>query len=371
METIHGADCWKIGNELVTLAVTREGAHMAPVVFRLGEREVSPYSLSPWKPDEVDSELPVLLKVLRGDFFCLPFGPQDDGPPHGDPANGEWTEVEVADDRLVLTMDCSDSGAKLERELKLKSGETAIYYEVRISGLEGDWSYGNHPIIDFSSLGDGEGFLSVSTFRWGSVYPGVFSDPEKNEFQTLEANGEFVDLQEVPLADGGFTDVSRFPSRSGFEDLVMMVNDAATDEQPFAWSAAVLDGYVWFSLKDPADFPSTLFWLSNGGRKDGPWSGKHVGRVGIEEVCSHFCDRVDDSRVSELPAEGIPTTRRFQAEETKSLRIVQAVAGVPEKFGRVASICPDGPGKVVITSESGLTVDAAVDWEYAIFKDQS
>ena len=73
----------------------------------------------------------------------------------------------------------------------------------------------------------------------------------------------------------------------------MMVNEAATPEQPFAWSAVVLDGYVWFSLKNPADFPATMFWLSNGGRTAAPWNGRHVGRIGIEEVCSYFANGVD------------------------------------------------------------------------------
>lgn len=130
-------------------------------------------------------------------------------------------------------------------------------------------------------------------------------------------------------------------------------------------------GYVWFSLKDPAGFSATLFWLSNGGRHDGPWDRRHPGRVGIEEVCPHFCDRVDDSRVSELAAEGIPTTKKFRAEEATNLRIIQAVAEVPAKFGRVATICPDGQNRVVITGETGLKVLVTIDWEYALFKNQS
>jgi hypothetical protein len=339
-------------------------------VFQLGAREVSPYSLSPWKPDEVDSELPALLKVLRGDFFCLPFGPQDDGPPHGTSASNEWSAVEAANDRLVLGMDCADSGAKLEKEISLRSGETAIYYEFRISGLDGDWSYGNHPILDFSSVSNGEGFLSVSPFRWASVYPGVFSDPEKKEYQALKAGAQFSDLCEVPLANGGVADVGRYPTRRGFEDLVMMVNEPTTEAQPFAWSAAVLDGYVWFSLKDQADFPATLFWLSNGGRHDGPWNGHHLGRVGIEEVCSQFCDSVSDSRVSGLKAGGIPTTRAFDAAETTRLRVIQAVTEVPAGFGRVVSICPDGLSGVVITSEAGLCVNFAIDWTYVLSQKQ-
>ncbi|MEC9055617.1 MAG: hypothetical protein VX633_09945, partial [Verrucomicrobiota bacterium] len=75
---------------------------LAPVIFRSGESEFSPYALAPWKPDELDPSLPNLLKYLRGDFFCLPFGPQDDGDPHGDTANAEWSLVKQDEDLLHL-----------------------------------------------------------------------------------------------------------------------------------------------------------------------------------------------------------------------------------------------------------------------------
>jgi hypothetical protein len=146
----------------------------------------------------------------------------------------------------------------------------------------------------------------------------------------------------------------------------MMVNEPATDEQPFAWSAAVLDGYVWFSLKNPADFPATLFWISNGGRHGEPWNGRHFGRIGIEEVCSHFADSVDISREDLLAAHGIPTTRDFREDDTLSLRIAQAVVAVPEDFGTVNSIRPAGPGKVTLTGESGHQAEATIDWNFVL-----
>jgi hypothetical protein len=160
--------------------------------------------------------------------------------------------------------------------------------------------------------------------------------------------------------------LTRYPARQGFEDLVMLASEPATPEQPFAWSAVVFDGYVWFSLKDPAVFPATLFWISNGGRHGAPWNGSHLGRLGIEEVCSHFSDGVDVSREGRLAAAGIPTTREFRKDETVSLRIVQAVAAVPAGFGKVVSIRPAGLGKIVITGESGSSVESRVEWDFVL-----
>ena len=365
-DLVHGEPSWKLTLDRVSLWITCRAAHLAPVEFRLGERTVSPYALAPWMPDEVDASLPPLLTVLRGDFLCFPFGPQKSAPPHGVSANAEWKIVAGGDDRLHLGLEDPDSGGWLEKIVILREGETAVYCEHRISGVEGRYSYGNHPVIDFSTLADGEGRVSVSPFRWGSVYRGLFSNPFNREYGALKPSATFTDLREVPLLSGEATDLTRYPARQGFDDLVMMHAEPPTAEQPFAWSAAVLDGYVWFSLKNPADFPSTLLWISNGGRHGAPWNGRHLGRMGIEEVCSYFADPVDISRTDPLAAEGVPTTRHFRKDETVSLRIAQAVAAVPEKFGRVTSIVPAGPGKVVITGESGSTVGSAIDWQFVL-----
>ena len=365
-DVTHGEPCWCLSHDRVSLKVTSRGGHLAPVEFHLEGRSVSPYALAPWTPDEVDESLPELLKILRGDFLCFPFGPQKDAPPHGSSANAGWKIVAGGAEMLHLGMDDPDSGGWLEKIISLKEGECAIYCEHRISGARGRYSYGNHPILDFSFLPDGGGRVSVSPFRWASVYPGMFSDPLNREYGALKGGAGFTDLRAVPLAAGGTTDLTRFPARQGYHDLVMMVAEPSTEEQPFALSAAVLDGYVCFSLKNPADFPATLFWISNGGRHGEPWSGRHFGRLGIEEVCSHFCDGVEVSRGDRLKHLGIPTARTFTENETVSLRILQAAVAVPGDFGMVTSIRPAGPGKVAVTGESGASVETSLDWNFVL-----
>lgn len=364
MESNHGAEGWWLEGGCARAHVTADAGMLAPVEFKLGERTVSPYSVSPWLPDEPEADTPALLKFLRGDFFCLPFGPQDDGPPHGDPANARWSAVEVGEGSIEMGIQCADSGASVTKLLKLGDDHPAIYQEHRISGLSGAWSYGNHPILDCSSLPEGSARVSVSPFRWGSVYQGVFSNPEAGERQSLLHGATFESLDAVALVEGGTADLTRWPTRQGFEDLVMMVNEPANEDQPFAWSAVVMDGYVWFSLKNPEDFPATLFWLSNGGRDGAPWNARHLGRIGIEEVCSHFCDNVSRSREEALP--GISTVRHFDPEETTTLRIVQAVAETPADFGLVVRIVPVGTDAVMITDEVGQSVKVRVNWTHII-----
>ncbi len=362
MHSVHGEASFHLATPELDLSVTTRGGHLAPVVFHLPGRDVCPYALAPWEPAEFP-DLPPLLAVLRGDFLCLPFGGQEDGPPHGEPANAEWSGLESDARSLRLSL---DSGARFEKILSVREGQHAIYTEHRISNLEGDFNYGNHPILDLSGLREGAGRISTSPFRWASVFPGPFAIPEDGETQALAEGTTFTDLREVKLAAGGTTDLTHYPQRSGNEDLVMMVNLPATPEQPFAWSAAVLDGYLWFSLKNPADFPATLFWMSNGGRTAPPWNGRHLGRIGIEEVCSHFCNGVGTSRQDLLAAQGIATTRHFQPEETVSLRTIQAVALVPENFGMVSKIIPAEEGSVAITGQFGGQIVVPMDWRFVL-----
>ncbi len=364
MRSIHGENSDTIASDLVEAAVTRRAGHLAPVTFQLGDRKVSPYALAPWQPGEIDQSLPELLTVLRGDFLCFPFGGSAERPPHGVTANLEWSLVEKDERSIRLAIRDVDGRATFEKRVSLRDGETAVYQEHVINGADGVFNYGNHPILDFSQLPEGTGRVSVSPFRWASVYPGLFSNPESREYGALKPGATFTDLREVPLANGSTTDLTRYPARQGFDDLVMMVSEPTTPEQPFAWSAVVLDGYVWFSLKNPADFPATLFWISNGGRHAEPWSGRHFGRLGIEEVCSHFSDGPDVAREDRLASQGIPTARKFTPDEKVSLRIVHGVAAVPADFGVVTSIRPQGSGTIEIIGESENAVFATVNWGF-------
>ena len=76
-------------------------------------------------------------------------------------------------------------------------------------------------------------------------------------------------------------------ARDGYEDIVLMASDP---KLPFAWTALTVPehNYVWFALKDPRVLPSTLFWISNGGRHYAPWNGRHRRAIGLEEVVSNF-----------------------------------------------------------------------------------
>jgi hypothetical protein len=365
MQTTHGEISFHLSTPEVDFDITARGGHLAPAVFHLPGRDVSPYALAPWEPSEFP-EIPPLLSVLRGDFFCLPFAGKVDGPPHGDPANATWT-ADGGDERsLRFSMVAADTGAHLVKILSTRPGHHVIYSDVQVSNLEGNFNYGNHPILDLSGLPEGAGRVTTSEFFWASVFPGVFSNPEQGETQALLEGSNFNSLTEVQLANGGLTDLTHYPQRAGYEDLVMMANSPATPVQPFAWSAVVLDGYLWFGLKNPADFPATLFWMSNGGRSAAPWNSRHLGRIGIEEVCSYFCNGLELSRQDLLAEQGIPSTRHFSAAETVSLRTAQGVALCPDDFGAVREIFPNDEDSIIIKGEFGAELQIPIDWRFVL-----
>lgn len=358
-EVLHGAPSFCLSHDLLSLAVTVMGGHMT-AEFHLGDRKLVPYARAPWLPDEIGGEMPVLLSHLRGDFFCLPFGPQSDGPPHGEAANGEWKLEESPADELWLSMTTGDTGCFVTKSIGTRSGHAALYIQNTVKGLVGNWSYGSHPILDFSGVEEGQGRVSTSAFRWASTYHGLFADPVNKEYQSLRPGASFDSLEKVPMMDGGTADLTRYPARKGFEDLVMLVNDERG--APFSWTACVLDGYVWFSLKKACDFPATLFWISNGGRHSEPWNGRHSSRLGLEEVCSYFCDDVEVSRRDLLASEGIATTRLFDGSPV-SLKLIHAVALVSDRFDVVKEIFP-GEGFVELVSQSGERVEVPLEWEF-------
>ena len=86
---------FRLGSDRVSLAVTETGGQLSDVVFALGdERRVSPMHVSPWEHETFAEDIPPMLRMLRGDFFCAPFGSSDVLPHetrvHGLTANGTW-----------------------------------------------------------------------------------------------------------------------------------------------------------------------------------------------------------------------------------------------------------------------------------------
>jgi len=160
------------------------------------------------------------------------------------------------------------------------------------------------------------------------------------------------------------TDLSRYPARRGFEDLVMLIGR----ERPrgLAWSAVTFPhaGHVFFALKDPAVLRHTVLWFSNGGRHYAPWGGRHRNVLGMEEVTAFFHRGLAASAErNEVNRAGAPTV--VQLDPARPLRVahVLAVAAIPRRFDEVKTITR-APGGVTLTAKSGAKVFAKLDVEF-------
>ena len=91
------------------------------------------------------------------------------------------------------------------------------------------------------------------------------------EYYALVGLSEFESLNAVPTVCRRHptADVSRFPRRRGFVDILAVFQQITAEP---AWTAAVFgaEGYLWFSLKDPRVLPATVFWMENHGRHQSP-----------------------------------------------------------------------------------------------------
>ena len=131
----------------------------------------------------------------------------------------------------------------------------------------------------------------------------------------------------------------------------------------FAWSAVAFpeEGYVWFTLRDPRVLPSTILWMSNGGRHSAPWNGRHVNVMGVEDVTGFFHTGLAGSaRPNVLTKRGLTTCHQMRADRPFAVRYIMAVAAIPRRFERVKDIVI-APDKVTLVCERGAKVSTPLD----------
>ena len=176
---------------------------------------------------------------------------------------------------------------------------------------------------------------------------------------------QFKSLEKVPRLNGKTADLSRFPARRGFEDLVMLVSDV---DLPFAWTAVAFQrqGFVWFALKNPRILRETVFWISNGGRHYPPWNGRHINVMGLEEVTSYFhLGLAESARRNPISAKGYPTFLSLNPRRPLRVPYIMGVARIPAGFDRVKSIdAVRGNQAITLRSANGKTVKARVNLDF-------
>lgn len=370
--SILGQPSWAIGSSHVYAALTCLGGHLGPVSFRVGKHGLAPGAIAPWATERLSKDIPAMLRVLRGDFFCMPFGgnetpwKKEKYPPHGETANEPWvrisSETHEEGSFLHVRMRTHVRKGSVDKLIVLKTGHSAVYCQHIIRGMRGPMNFGHHAMLKFPAY-EGSGRISTSPFVYGQVFPGNFENPAEGGYSSLLPGAEFKELREVPLERGGFSDLSYYPTCWGYEDLVQIAADPQSD---FAWTAVTFpkDRCVWFALKDPRVLASTILWLSQGGRHYPPWNGRHRNVLGLEEVTSYFHQGLAESAVENpLSKRGIPTSLMLSPTQPLVVNYIMAMAGIPSGFDRVKTISLEQDSAILL-SDSGKSVSVPLQHDF-------
>lgn len=375
LPTVEGQPSWRLRSDCVTAWLTRLGGHLGPVTFETAVGPIQPYSIAPWATEKSPADLASVLRPLRGDFFCAPFGGNDTPwrgerhPAHGETACRTWSlrRFVAHGDGAELTADLRPRirPGRIVKVVTLRPRETNLYCRHELHGFRGSMCLGHHAMLKFPDE-PGAGRIALSPWGHGRVVPQAFENAAQGGYSSLRPGAGFRSLHRVPRADGGFADLSSYPARAGYEDLVMVSarRSAATDA--LAWTTVTFprQRYVWFALKDPCVLASTVLWHSNGGRHYPPWNGRHRGVLGLEEVTSYFHFGLAESAAANpLARAGIPTVLRLDPARPLIVRYVMGVAAIPAGFDVVQRVL-FRRDHVVLGSRSGCRVEHPVDLEF-------
>jgi hypothetical protein len=361
---IFGQPSWAIRSSTVEAFVTETGGHLAPVIFDRTRRRIQPYSVSPWWNEKVAADTPPILKVLRGDFFCLPFGGNttpfrgERHQVHGETANRKWhfegVERALGRSTLHLSLKTTIRRGRVDKRITVADGHNAVYCQHVVSGMSGPMNFGHHATLKFPDR-PGAGVLTHSPIQFGTVSPVAAENPEMFGYSILKPGAKFSQLSHVPTMTGEWADLSRYPARRGFEDIALL---ATKPMSPFAWVAVTFpaEGYVWFALKDPRVLTNTLLWHSNGGRHYPPWNGRHLNVLGIEDLTSYFhYGLAESARRNELNKLGRQTCFNLTPKKPLTVNYIMAVALVPRGFNATRRIEPARNGVKLISGAGKST----------------
>jgi hypothetical protein len=122
--------------------------------------------------------------------------------------------------------------------------------------------------------------------------------------------------------------------------------------------------YLWFAFKNQRILRETIFWISNGGRSYAPWSGRHTGVLGIEDVTSYFhFGLAEASRKNPVADKGFPTHLELDPLHPLVVPYIMGVAPIPPGFDRVVAIDEAEDG-VTLRSASGQIAPVTVELDF-------
>ena len=336
----------------ISVSVDPAVGHLAALAIEADGRLLKPLHRAPWidEPRELLPEnLPEGVARLSGDFLCAPFSRSDieQAPLHGWPANSAWDLLDshATDNgwRAAFRLRRKVMGAMVDKILTLRDGDPFLYQEHVFTGGSGAISVAHHAMTVMA----GGGRLAFSPKRLAATSDAPLEpDPARGRF-LLAYPARSADPGHFPAAGGGTVDLGHYRMDRRHEDFVTLVE---ADHGGPGWTAVAREAEadLVLVLKNPAELPVTMLWISNGGRDYAPWNGRHRGVLGIEDgraAVGHAASLGDNW----LKREGVATA--FDLGESRSIAFRQVIGAVPLSGGR--------PPRDVIAVNGRLRIVAA------------
>ena len=262
----------------ITLRFDPRTGQIRDLAVEDGGSRVAPFHMAPWIGMEpMPPDAATHLATLGGDFFCAPFGASEgDSPMHGWTANAAWIVVARTPGMVRAVLERPVFGATVVKEIALRDGHPFVYQRHVFVGGEGRMPVANHANISLK----GGGLIRTSRkSHWETPKAPLEPDPARGR-SGLSYPARSDDPAAFPGLDGP-VDLTRYPFLPRHEEFVVGIEARGN---PIGWTAVTrAEGDLFLSLRDPAALPMTMLWHSNGGRDYAPWSGRHVGCLGVEE----------------------------------------------------------------------------------------
>jgi hypothetical protein len=289
-DTMQTLERWTLNWDYGEAVIQSLGGMLGPVRLDFApRRSVWPLHVAPWDDDPF---LPGILRTLRGEWPCVPFGAvrapgglppayevhdASDEWNHGYASNHLWQLVErgLHDIRLRIDYPNEADIVSLERVIAVDPHAPALDVSLTIHARRNTvLPMALHPTFAVPPEGVEIHGCPHSTIH---TYPA----PVEPEVSQVLADRTANSLATLPTATGTL-DATRLPLDIATEEIVQLMDCRPPFMLRYAASGAdvLLD---W----DAHALPDALLWISNGGRAYAPWNGKNFA-LGVEPLNGFF-----------------------------------------------------------------------------------
>jgi hypothetical protein len=373
--TMHyGRPSYTIGNGSVEVFSSVQGGHTT-ASFTAQGKTLFPFFVAPWYKDAPIEGLESTMQVMRGDYFCFPFGINAEAvngktqPLHGITANGCWDFGGITKERKEMTLTLRreltpDDGEAL-KVIKIVDGEPVMYINHTIKGFSGKSPVGVHPCIQCPDA-MGSAYVDMTEPVATFTPPSPLETPDKMGYYLLKVDTQVADRRKTPTVHGDTVDLTRYPLPRGYEDAVMFLSDTS---RPFCFTsvAAPEKEFLYFQLKDPKVLTGSLYWMPNGGRYYAPLNGRLTSVIGVDELTGYFFyGRKPSMDRNPLSDKGYTTCLDFSAAKPTEIKLIAGTIPIRKDFKGVKDIVRKDASTITILGRGGEKIDVACAVDFLV-----